>query len=353
MFKLKRRLPRILGLHALGAAKTLVKQTLRQQGLFVPFFLGKVTKAKKLKTKSADQRPKLPAARFRTPPVKTTTATFLASTYTGKSGSRLVRTYVPKIPTENITGIVMMLHGCTQNAEDFAAATGMNALAQHHGFIVIYPEQSQGDNAQTCWNWFRQVDQKRVGGEPEILAAIAHQAMLKYKVDRENTFVCGLSAGGAMAVILGRVYPDIFSAIGVHSGLPYGAAYSVPSALTAMAGRGSRKNSGQAQKNLRTIVFHGAADNTVHPLNGEHVADDAKPDTSVKASKTNKTGSRNGRKYDATIWMDTNKAHVSEHWTIQGLGHAWSGGNAGATFSDPKGPDASAEMIRFFFKSRA
>ncbi|MCO6382660.1 PHB depolymerase family esterase [Oceanicola sp. 502str15] len=283
------------------------------------------------------------------PPTLAEGAQFLSSTHQGKSGSRAYRTYVPASAAAGATGIVMMLHGCTQTPEDFAIGTGMNALAERDGFVVIYPEQSRGANAQTCWNWFSPNDQRRDRGEPEILAGIARSAMAQYDVPPSRCFVAGLSAGAAMAVILGQTYPDVFAAAGAHSGLPYGAAKDVASAFSAMAGQTSGHAGARSQTALRTIVFHGGADSTVHASNGEMIARDAARNGPSPSVETTHGGAENGRSYTATTCSGPDGRAYLEHWVIEGLGHAWSGGQPEGSYTDAQGPDASAEMVRFFF----
>ena len=279
-------------------------------------------------------------------------AQFLSGTYQGKSGSRAYRTYVPASAEVGASAIVMMLHGCTQTPEDFAVGTGMNALAERDGFIVIYPEQSRGANAQTCWNWFSPNDQHRDRGEPEILAGIARKAMAQYDVPSDRTFVAGLSAGAAMAVILGHTYPDVFAAAGVHSGLPYGAAKDVASAFSAMAGQRPGEAAEPRHPGVRTIVFHGSADSTVHVSNSESIAQSAERHLPSPSLQTTRKGTAGGRSYTATICTGPDGRDHLEHWVIDGLGHAWSGGRPGSSYTNPRGPNASVEMTRFFFECK-
>ena len=276
-------------------------------------------------------------------------AEFRQDTHTGKTGSRQYRTYIPASLNDGARGIVVMLHGCTQNAEDFAAGTGMNALAEKHRLIVLYPEQSRGDNAQSCWNWFSAGDQRRDRGEPEILVGMTRKAMAEHGVSPDRTFVAGLSAGAAMAVILGETYPDVFAAVGAHSGLPYGAAKDVPSAFAAMSGtvQDARRSASTATA-ARTIIFHGTADATVHPSNGERIARDASDRGPRQTIEHEDKGTAGGKSYRRKITSAPDGTDTLEHWVIDGLGHAWSGGQPAGSYTDANGPDASAEMIRFF-----
>lgn len=279
-------------------------------------------------------------------------AQFSQDTFTCPAGSRTYRTYIPTSATGGVTGVIMMLHGCTQTPEDFATGTGMNALAEQHRFVVVYPAQSRGENAQSCWNWFSKGDQHRGKGEPAILAGIASSIAKEHGITRDQTFVAGLSAGAAMAVILGETYDDTFAAVGAHSGLPTGAAKDVASAFAAMAGTAS--NAGTQPRSAgttRTIVFHGTADATVHPSNGAAIARRAVNLNAPQSIETTSKGDVAGRRFTRIISSDLQGKPVVEHWAIEGQGHAWSGGQPAGSYTDAKGPDASAEMIRFFFNT--
>lgn len=268
-------------------------------------------------------------------------------------GARSYRTYVPSTAVDGINGIVLMLHGCTQTPEDFAIGTGMNALAELHRLVIVYPLQSRGENAQSCWNWFRRGDQMRDRGEPAILAGLVQQKMQEFDIPANHSYVAGLSAGAAMAVILGATYPDVFAAVGAHSGLPFGAATDVPSAFAAMAGQGAEPASPKTAQTVPTIVFHGAADATVHPSNGRRIMDQVSAAGSIQTTETMDVGTLSGRRVAKTTRTTNLGAPMSEHWQIDGLGHAWSGGQKGGSYTDPTGPDASAEMIRFFLETTA
>ncbi|SPJ26067.1 extracellular catalytic domain type 1 short-chain-length polyhydroxyalkanoate depolymerase [Palleronia abyssalis] len=278
-------------------------------------------------------------------------ARFDDDSFTCAAGTRRYRTYVPASGQTGVTGLVVMLHGCTQTPEDFAAGTGMNALAEQHRFIVVYPQQSRGDNAQSCWNWFSRGDQKRDRGEPAILAGLTRDVIARHDVPEDKVFVAGLSAGAAMAVILGGVYPDLFKAVGAHSGLPAGAANDIPSAFGAMAGRAAE---GAPRSTItRTIVFHGTGDTTVHPSNGERIARQALEGGPRQSIQDEGTGTIDGRSYHRSSTYRSDGVEAVVHWTVEGLGHAWSGGQSAGSYTDPRGPDASAEMVRFFFAGAA
>lgn len=270
-----------------------------------------------------------------------------SGTYTCAAGHRNYLVHVPASAAEGATGLVVMLHGCTQNSADFAAGTGMNALADRDGFIVLYPQQSRGDNAQSCWNWFSRGDQLRERGEPAIIAGMTRQIADEHGIKADRTFVAGLSAGAAMAVILGQTYGDVYSAVGAHSGLPYSAARDVPSAFAAMGGQGADV-AAPAGHGIPTIVFHGTADNTVNPVNGQRIAAQALTGT-AQTIEAEASGTTNGRDWQMRSAADMQGSQILELWTVEGLGHAWSGGQPGGSYTDTKGPDASAEMVRFFF----
>lgn len=269
--------------------------------------------------------------------------------FTCPAGSRRYRSYIPASAQSGATGMIVMLHGCTQTPEDFAAGTGMNALADTHGFIVVYPHQSRGENAQSCWNWFRRGDQRRDQGEPAILAGLARAVAAEHCVPLGKTFVAGLSVGTAMAVILGETYPDVFAAVGAHSGLPCGAAKDVPSAFMAMAGNGGDPTPLAGTTPVPTIILHGTADTTVCPVNGEQIARRVLALGPRQTLQSEDRGQAGGRAYRRTVTKDSAGAPLVEHWEIEGLGHAWSGGFARGSYTDAQGPDASAAMVRFFF----
>lgn len=276
-------------------------------------------------------------------------ARFLSLTHSGSHGSRNYRLYVPASKPEAPMPLIVMLHGCTQSPEDFAVGTGMNTLAEEFGCLVAWPAQPKGANVQKCWNWFRPEDQLRDRGEPALMAGIVRDILRDHPADAGRVYVAGLSAGGAAAAILGAAYPDLFCAVSVHSGLPVGAAQDVPSAFAAM-----RSGSTGKAKSLTVpaIVFHGLADGTVHPSNGEAVVEQAlQAGSGFKRSSVLGT-SAGGRTYRQTRHEDVDGRSITEHWEIEGAGHAWAGGRPGGSYTDPTGPDASREMMRFFLQHR-
>lgn len=271
---------------------------------------------------------------------------FSSGSYTNEAGTRDYKLYVPSTLTDTPAALVVMLHGCTQNPDDFAHGTQMNALAEELQCLVVYPAQSQAANPSRCWNWFNEDDQRRDRGEPSIIAGITRDVMARHAVDPRQVFVAGLSAGGAMATIMGTLYPDLYAAVGVHSGLPFAAARDLPSALAAM--KGDFRRSQAPGRAVPIIVFHGDRDTTVHPANGEElVARGRARKTAVEPGQV-----PNGHAFTRTVHHHDDGSVHAEHWVIHGAGHAWSGGNARGSYTDGKGPDASREMLRFFRTQR-
>jgi poly(hydroxyalkanoate) depolymerase family esterase len=274
-------------------------------------------------------------------------ARFEERQHANAAGTRAYKLYVPSGYTGQPMPLVVMLHGCTQSPDDFAAGTRMNELAEEELFLVAYPAQAQAANPQRCWNWFSPGDQARDAGEPSLIAGITRDVMREFSVDEGRVYIAGLSAGGAAAAIMGAAYPDLYAAIGVHSGLACGAASDMPSAFAAMKKGGGRR--GKAGVAVPTIVFHGDRDATVAPVNGDEVIAQSKASraygTTVKSGQ-----SEGGVGYTATVHADAGGRAMLEHWVLHGAGHAWSGGSASGSYTDPRGPDASREMLRFFLE---
>ncbi|SEO28582.1 esterase, PHB depolymerase family [Duganella sp. CF517] len=273
-------------------------------------------------------------------------AQFISGSYANHAGSRNYKLYVPSTYTGQAMPLLVMLHGCTQNPDDFAAGTQMNQVAEEMGCFVAYPEQTSGANHSKCWNWFNAIDQQHGQGEPSIIAGIAQQIIDEYPVNERQVYIAGLSAGGAMAVIVGTLYPELFAAVGVHSGLPFASAQDLPSALSAMKrGASSSRKAGNGSQPI--IVFHGDSDTTVNPRNGEQVIEQSLH--SHQGAPSIQSGSvPNGHRYTQTTHTKADGSPLGEHWVVHGAGHAWSGGSAHGTYTDAKGPDASREMVRFF-----
>ncbi len=283
-------------------------------------------------------------------------ARFIQGCYTNEAGSRGYKLYIPSGYRGETLPLLVMLHGCTQNPDDFAVGTRMNELAERHTCLVLYPAQASSANLARCWNWFNAADQCRDQGEPSLIAGITRQVMKDYAVDPDRVYVAGLSAGGAMSAIMGATYGDLYAAVGIHSGLVQGSAHDLPSAFAAMGQRGAAPGvggvTGQAHPPVPTIVFHGDRDATVHADNSNRIVEqwrtamtDAGFDWQTEVDRGSTPG---GHDHTRTRYADAGGRAVLEQWQIHGAGHAWAGGSPNGSYTDPRGPDASAEMLRFF-----
>lgn len=286
----------------------------------------------------------------------------ITGTFSNSHGARAYKLYVPTGYVGQPVPLLVMLHGCTQTADDFATGTRMNRLAEKQDFLVAYPYQPASANMRQCWNWFQPKNQQRGIGEPSLLAGIARQIMSTHHVDPTRVYVAGMSAGAAMALILGAAYPDLFAAVGAHSGLACGAAHDLPSAFAAMrqgtqpAAQGGA-HTGRAARAARlevpTIVFHGDSDTTVNKINADQIVEmwgTARDDAVAPVLRITKQQGQapGGRAYIRYTYSKADGSPVIEEWIVHQLGHAWSGGNPAGSFTDPAGPDATTEMVRFF-----
>ena len=272
-------------------------------------------------------------------------ARYVEGSFGTGAARRGYRLYVPSTHAGQPAPLVVMLHGCTQTPEDFAAGTRMNILAEEHRVVVAYPAQAQSANPQRCWNWFNPADQGRDMGEPAAIAGITRQAMREVAVDPRRVHVAGLSAGGAQAAIMGMAYPELYASVGVHSGLACGAARDVQSALAAM--RQGAAGVAPARRPVPAIVFHADRDGTVAPVNGEQVVAQALAGSRTRM-RTERGQVAGGHAWTRTTHLDADDRTLLEQWVVHGGGHAWSGGSADGSYTDPRGPDASREMLRFF-----
>jgi poly(hydroxyalkanoate) depolymerase family esterase len=281
---------------------------------------------------------------------------FIEAVYSNGAGTRAYKLYIPSGYRGQALPLVVMLHGCTQSPDDFAAGTRMNAIAEEQTCLVVYPAQAPHANPAKCWNWFRPGDQRRGEGEPSLIAGITRQVMRDYVVDPRRVYVGGLSAGAAAAAVMGAAYPDLYAAIGVHSGLACGAASDVSSAFAAMrqgeppsSAYGDGSAGSESGPTVPTIVFHGDADTTVHPRNGDHVIAQSKGTTNAETT-VHRGQIAGGHAYTRTVHVEGSGRTILEHWEIHGAGHAWSGGSPAGSYTDPRGPDAAREMLRFFLE---
>ena len=277
---------------------------------------------------------------------------FIEASYTNAAGSRTYKIYIPSRYQGQALPLIVMLHGGTQTPDDFAAGTRMNLIAEEQTCFVAYPAQPFHANLAKCWNWFRAKDQRRGQGEPSLIAGITQQVLRDYSINSGEVFVAGLSAGAAAAAVMGATYPDLYAAIGVHSGLAFGAADDLISAFAAM--RHGASSPGETASPLEnqepfvpTIVFHGDRDHIVHPRNADHVTS-----SSLRGSEWRQEEHKgrvpDGFAYTRTIHADAGGRAMLEQWCIHGAGHAWSGGSPAGSYTEPRGPDATREMLRFF-----
>ena len=294
---------------------------------------------------------------------------FTQGSFTNEYGTRDYRLYVPSDYEEQGAPLMVMLHGCRQDADDFAVGTRMNVLAEREGFLVLYPEQPLGANPLKCWNWFEPTNQERGSGEPSIIAGATEKVIAEYDIDPDRVYVAGMSAGGAMTSIMGATYPDLYAAIGVHSGLEYKAADDNRAALAAQRAGGPDPDrqgyyaflsAGAEARVLPTLVFHGQDDPVVNVVNGHQVlsqwaqTNDYAYDGSDNEDITDKPSDilreqvPEGYHYARYVYENPEGNVIMEKWIVEELGHAWSGGDAEGSYADPKGPDASEEMVRFF-----
>jgi poly(hydroxyalkanoate) depolymerase family esterase len=286
---------------------------------------------------------------------------FISNSFDADFGSLRYKLFIPSKYTGAPLPLIVMLHGCGQDADDFAFGTGMNELAEKVRCLVAYPEQSPSANYGKCWNWFEESNHLRGQGEPALIAGVTQKILAEYAVDRTRVCVAGLSSGGAMAVILGRTYPDLFTSVGCHSGLAHGSATDRYGAMLAMrdgADLGALAKTGHAAS-LPIIVFHGDMDSTVHWKNSvgvvqqsidSYAAQMRHARAKVEIALSEETGEVTGRGFTRKVHRGAAGEIVAEQWTVHGSGHAWSGGRRSGSYTDTNGPDASKEMLRFFMR---
>ncbi len=343
---LMRTATRLVGEGRLADATALLQRALPQAGAGE----GRRGLGATLKELAARLRPDRP--RPDTPPADLAPdgGTWRSGTFAGSGGRRDYGLYLPRRRDTRPLPVVVMLHGCTQTADGFAAGTRMNDAAARAGCIVLYPEQPQAANPSRCWNWFRAEDQRRESGEPALLAGLTRSILAEHGGDPTRIYAAGLSAGGAAALVLAATWPDLYAAVGVHSGLAYGVTRDLPGAHAAMR---SGTPAGAAVPFVPTIVLHGDADTTVHPDNARRIVEQALAAARMPLRRVSEAGQVvGGRSYARTCHLGQDGTPMVEAWTVHGGGHAWSGGLAGGSYTDPDGPDAAGAMLAFFLRHR-
>jgi poly(hydroxyalkanoate) depolymerase family esterase len=275
---------------------------------------------------------------------------FVEGAYANSHGSRCYKLFIPSGDAGKPLPLLVMLHGCLQDPDDFALGTRMNAIAEERRIFVLYPAQSEAANQTRCWNWFNAGNQSRDLGEPSIIAGMTREVIGSYNIDARCVYIAGMSAGGAMAAIMAATYPDLYAAVGVHSGMPYGAAQNLLAAIAAMKDGGA-SDARLPSRSIPLIVFHGDQDVMVNARNGERLVSQwlGGPAPHLRRDTTTaQAGEGNGRAYTLTRYRDGAGHPLAENWLVHDAGHAWSGGGSGGSFTDSSGPDASREMLRFF-----
>lgn len=290
---------------------------------------------------------------------------FLRQSYTNDAGTRSYKLYIPSGYQGQSLPLVVMLHGCTQSPDDFAASTRMNELGEKHSFLVAYPEQTFKANFGKCWNWFKASEQQRDQGEPAIIAGITRQVIKEYNIDTRRVYIAGISAGGAMSMVMGMTHPDLYAATGIQSGVPYAVANNIPTGIAAIKMGGSVSSDQLTSapgdetrvRVVPTIVFHGDEDSMVNPTNGDGIIGQwmqvrAEKESNQPAPKvtTHRGQVPGGHSYTRSVYQIEGEPPIMEQWLVHGAGHAWSGGNPNIAWTDGRGPDASQEMLRFFFE---
>ena len=283
--------------------------------------------------------------------------------YVGPEGTRDYLLYVPAGYDGTPRPLVVGLHGCSQSASHFAYITGFNHLADTEGFLVVWPEQNIVSNTSLCWNWFSLVHQQRDTGEAAIIAGMVDEVAGTHAVDSKRVHAVGISAGGAMAVVLGAVFPDVFASVGSVEGCPFNGTPCVgsPSLMPASTLAGYVVDAmGSKARLLPLLVVQGTLDTSVLPANGELLVqqwvraadqiDDGATNGSVPttAASTSDGSAPGGHDYEKAVYLDANGDVLVERWLVSGLGHAWPGGAPAIAYSDPQGPSACDESWRFF-----
>lgn len=348
------RAPRLLDAPVINPFKTLLrtsKRSRKRQASAI-LLLQRIWQPLEPKTKGAKTRAKplrRKVSRSTLRPTRPEPGTFVDGLFSSPHGKLAYKLYTPTGSSRRRLPLVVMLHGCGQSAADFAVGTDMNKLADERGFLVLYPQQSTSANLGRCWNWHSPLDQKRGSGEPAIIAALTAHIISTSKANSTRVYIAGISAGGAAAAIIAAAYPDLYIAAGVHSGLAVGEVRTLRGALSAMRNGPGAAGVTKTARPPPCIVFHGDQDRVVHPSNASgFLSHLLRSSPRSLTSRTQRGRSSGGREFTRTVYGHGLRDVLLEDWTVHGSGHAWSGGSPAGSHTDPAGPDASREMIRFF-----
>lgn len=294
---------------------------------------------------------------------------FISGVFRNESGERSYKLYLPDATTpDGGRAMVVFLHGCTQDADDLARGSRMNAAAERRGWLVLYPEQSARYHATKCWAWYDPAHQVAGAGEPAIIAGMTAQIAAEHHVDPARIFLAGVSAGGAMASLVAAAYPRQFAALALHSALVYRAARTMPDALGVMQRGVSSPEPhaeeafaamGDAARVVPALVIHGGADAVVAPINGAQAARQwfltnalsiGQPLDTTSGATDRRERSEGGYTVTQSAYRAKNGLVLSELVMVRELGHAWSGGATEGSYTDPRGPDATALVVDFFVR---
>ena len=294
------------------------------------------------------------AAQTFPPPVAPLAGGVTWHVYSGSAGARRYRLFVPATyDPARPAPLVVMLHGCTQDPDDFARGTRFNSAAADAGVIVVWPEQTAQQQPQKCWSWYDPAHQAAGAGEPAIIAGITREVMASHAVDPARVYVAGVSAGAAMAVNTAAAYPELYAAVAAHSGIAYRAAQTVPAALSVMKSGAADPDAlaGMLKAALgphrpALIAIHGGADVVVVPANSRQLAAQWAGALGLGPAAES-TSTEDGASFARTVYDDAGGAPQVELLIVAGVGHAWSGGSPEGTFTHAGSPDATAHILRF------
>jgi len=297
-----------------------------------------------------------------------------SGSYYSFNGMRSYKVFLPSNHSESTNHgkipVIIALHGCMQDSESFAAGTRLNEWAEKLGFAVYYPEQSKFFNIYNCWNWFLPTNQMKNTGEAELIMGGLKKVTREFSLNKDKTFLLGMSSGGAVVSILANCYPRSFQAVATHHGTMYKAASDVFSAKEVVyngskiapevaAAKGYSCSGFTPKKNpLPAVIIHGSRGAVMRAIHATQVEselrifndylDNGIRDNSLDDEMTfEKFTPDNLYSYDVVTWSHRGRPYI-KRYMIETLGHAWSGGDNQYEFNDPHGPDATKIILDFF-----